>query len=273
MKLLIALAITSDNAAAAEKLIDYIRGLSGKRGHLVLAMMSNVHDENKARIRISAELAFDAVHEVGILPLADSMAPKSAQFNNVFNQVAKHIAKTFQWPFLWLDVNCTPAHPHWMTKLSDAYDAQPHPFFGSRMLMKLKGPEPKDLYFMAEVGIYPANAENTMIHQVASVTPINVENAARVLEKLGMTKMIQQANISSEGDLISVRDDAVLVTGDKAGLLRAQVMANAISSSKVIMGPVFSDPDPEPVKVHVAPDPLIDRLTNGLKQNGKAARR
>jgi len=262
MKLLFALAITNDNAAAAEKFLDYVRGYSGKQGHLVLGIVSNVHEEMKSRVRISAELAFDKVHEVALLPLADVSAQKTTKFNSLFSQIAAHINNCFTWPFLWLDAHCTPARPGWREQLFSAYSNQPYPYLGTRMKMKPMKPELPEIFFMAEVGIYPHNTSDAMFTQKGSNVPVHIESGARMIEKLGTTKIIQQGTIKTEGDLISVRDDAVLVCGDVAGLLRPVMMAEAAAQVE----PVEVS---EPVKVNFKqkPDPLVNRLAANL--NGR----
>jgi hypothetical protein len=265
MKLLFALAITNEDAAASEKLLDYLRALSGKSGHLVLAMMSDVHDEMKSRIRISAELAFDSVHEVAINPLADRNASKATQFNSIFRQTALHISKSFHWPFMWIDSGCTPTRPDWKSELARLYEDQPRTYLGTRMRLKSKVESSPDLFFMAYVGIYPSNASQSMLIPVDSPTPLNIASAAQVMDRMTATKAIQQAMIATEGDLLSVRDDAVVVTGDRQGLLRAIKawdQPNRYALQEEIQ-------ESEPVKIKVAtPDPLVSRLANGIKTNG-----
>lgn len=253
MKLLFALVVTNDDAASAEKFLDFVRTYSGKRGHLLLAILSDVHDEMKARIRVSATLAFDVVHEMTVNPLADRNAPASAQSNNHFRQVARHVSESFHWPFLWLTSNCTPTSPQWRQRIVEQYENQPCLFFGNRMRWKPKGPDAKDVFFMARVGIYPPNTSSIMLSPADSPVPIEIASAATVIGRLGATKAFQQANIADEGDLLSVREDALLVSGDTNGLLRAQV--------------VLKGEKPEPIRIQVdeqKPDPLIEKLTPAL---------
>jgi len=259
MKLLFVITVTNEDAAAVEKLLDYIRTISGKGGHLVLAIMSNTHEEMKARVRISAQLAFDVIHEMALLPLADHTAPKSSQFNNIFRQVSQFISKGFNWPFLWLDSNCTPKASGWRELLWEAYDAQPRAFFGNKMMFKPMNKDASPIYFMDEVGIYPANAADQMgVPAESSVVPIKVVCSNLVLPKLCMTKLIQPMNLASEGDLLSVREDAYLVTGDKLGLLRNQIKEEANKPNIVKL-----ERNPNPAFI-VNPDPLVNRLANGL---------
>jgi hypothetical protein len=274
MKLLFVLAVTNDDSANAEKFLDFIRALSGKRGHLLLAFMSDVHDEMKSRIRISATLAFDEVHEMVINPLADRNAPPSTQGNNQFRQVARHIADTFNWPFLWMTSQCTPTSPTWRELLATAYDGQPLPYFGNRMKWKPKNPpDSPEVFFMARVGIYPHDSSNSIMSPQESPIPIEMVSAKSVNPKLSHTKLFQQCKIESEGDLISVRDDAIFVAGDKHGLLRPIALERRL---EVGVLPICDSDKSQPVKItrHLEPDHLVNLLADRIKpQNGKGARR
>lgn len=220
MKLLFVIPVCNHDAQQAEKLLDFIHHHCGRKGELLLAMHADTHAEMKARLRISAALAFDTVRELEIRRLAGQNQPKFAQTNNMFRQVATHLDATSKHPFLWLEADCTPTTHDWRERLWQAYDEQSYPFFGSRMRMKGKGETPQDIHFMARVGIYPANAvsrislEQNAPYEIAS-TQFQVA--------MGQTKLIQQCTIKSESDLISVREDAILVHGDKERHLLKQV--------------------------------------------------
>lgn len=256
MKLLFALAVTNDDSDKVEKFLDFVRTISGRKGHLLLAFMSDVHDEMKARVRISAELSFEVVHEIAINPFADRSAPPTVQANSQFRQVAQHVANVFHWPFVWLEWHVTPKACEWRELLSEAYEAQPYGFFGSRMRIKPKTAEAKEIFFMGKVGIYPATANSLMLSPPDSPVPLEIASSNLVISRMGVTKLIQQANIASEGDLLSVRDDAILISGDRSGLLKAQQLDSA-EELEHMRTRINETP----------PDPLISRLATNI-QNG-----
>jgi len=243
MKLLFTLAVSNHDSARAEKLLDFIHHHGGKLGHLVLGLLSDVHDEMKARLRISASLAFEVVHEVELRPLTDRQAPKSVQANNMFRQMAVHIQTVFAWPFLWMEADCTPTVKDWRERLWSAFDAQPMAFLGNKLRLKPKKDGDSELLFMGRVGIYPRDAHSKMMISSDNPVPVEILAGKYVLPQMAITKLIQLANIQSEGDLIKVRDDAILVHGDKKDFLLQQLCDAA--------------PKAEPVKIHVTDAPEV----------------
>lgn len=238
MKLLFAIAISSHDAERAERLLDFIHHHSGRRGHLVLGLMSEVHDEMKARIRISASLAFEVVHEVALRPFGDRSAPRQQHCNNAFRQMAAHIQSTFSWPWMWLEADCSPMIVEWRLKLWEAYDSQPMEFFGNRMRINPKKEGESEFYFMARVGIYPRDAYTKMtLAGSDSNAPFEIASGKSVVARMTATKLIQHVTIKTDADLLKLRDDAILIHGDKANLLLdpAQLMGTPI---------------PEPVKMN-----------------------
>jgi len=246
MNLLTTIAVSNHDAVHAERLLDFIHHQSGRQGHLLLGIQSNVHDEMKSRIKISAGLAFHTVHEIELRPLADNAAPKTAQANNSFRQMAEYINQRVKWPWLWLEADCTPAIPDWRAKLAAAYHDQPMHYFGTRMKIKPKSGNSAEIFFMARVGIYPANAFTDLMPSELFV-PIEIASAKMIQPKLGTTKLFQAINIATEADLISVREDAILVHGDKHGYFLKSINLEEVK--------------PEPVNITVteAPKPRLSR--------------
>jgi hypothetical protein len=280
MKLLFVITLTNDDAEAVEKLLDYIRAISGKQGRLVLGILSDVHEEMKSRVRISAGLAFDHVYEVPVNPLADRGALPTTKENNLFRQMARYLSENFHWPFLWLTSQCTPTAPDWRQMLSEAYENQPHSYFGNRMKIKPKvPPDAPEIFFMAKVGIYPSNASDQVTSPVDNPMPIEIASGRTINPRLGICKQIHQVNINGESDLISIREEALLVTGDKLGLLRAQVKAELAKPKVVHLETMEDRPDLRSEIIPITqidnaePDPLVKALVNGIHKGGKAKAR
>lgn len=244
MKILFALAVTGADAPNAERLLDFIHHREPKCGDLLLGLYADVHDEVRARIRISAALAFANVHEIEIRPLADPKAPPFAITNSAFRQMATHIDLNTTWPFVWIEPDCTPAIKGWRQKLWESYESQPYPFFGNRM-RKPKGEKTPEIFFMARVAVYPKNTATLFPDRPEM--PFEIATTNVVMPRIGITKLIQSARINSEADLISVRDDAILVSGDKSGLLMKQISE-------------MPDPDAEAVKIEVKSPATLDPI-------------
>lgn len=265
MKLIFALTVSNAEATNAERLLDFIHHRGGRHGDLLLGLYPDVHDEMKARIRISAALAFSTVHELEIRPLADPKSPPFALVNSAFQQVATHVGQSFKWPFLWLESDCTPTASNWRQKIHVAYDEQPYPFFGNRMKVKPAGEKAQEVFFMARVGVYPQNTSSLMVANTP--IPFEIASSKTTQGRMGVTKLFQPIKINSDADLISVRDDAILVHGDRNGLLMKQISETP-----------DTDEIPVPVKIEVArpkvldPIPVIGRPTRAhletIKRNG-----
>jgi len=222
MKLLVVIPFCANNAPQAERLLDWIYQLSGRDtvGHVLLAADPDVHIEMRQRIRISASLAFEGVHELDIRPLADTQARKAFQVNSVFRQCAEHIAATFAWPWLWLEPDCVPTKCDWQMQLQVAYDYQPKAFLGEKL--KAVWADKTETFFMGRVGIYPAAGTLEIIpSELKGAFEIAAGN--RVVPRMTITKLVQQVSIQTADDLNKVLPDASLVHGDKNGYLLRKI--------------------------------------------------
>lgn len=219
--ILITIPVWNDNAAQCEQMLDFIFAQNDRaqiNGHCLLVMPPTVPDEMRARIKISAELAFAGVHMLDLRPLVDPVAPKWKCINNVFTQTATHIAKSFRWPFLWFEPDTVPTVRGWLPKLVAAYGQQPKAYMGP--MLKIATAGKPDAFIMARCAVYSPNA----IHDAPpSEAPYEVSSAINVLPKLSTTKIIQHTYLVNEDDLARVRPDAVIFHGDKNGFLRRQL--------------------------------------------------
>lgn len=222
MNLLVTIPIWTDNAARTEQLLDFMGQLdSTPKGHVLLGLHSGVHEEMRERIKISAELVFEGVHILEIRPLANPMSPKPQHINKTFNQVATAVRSNFKWPFLWLEPDCTPLTQGWLAKLTAAYETQPKPFMGNRM--KIAGDKDKpEYFFMSRVGIYPNNAVE-IIFDDERPTFFEIAIGQSVIPKLAPTKLLQPLQVLLPEDLGKIREDAILLHGDKNGIVLSSV--------------------------------------------------
>lgn len=215
MKLLFTLAVTNQNANAAERLLDFITKRSGAAGNILVCYAEDLHPEMKSRVGISARLAFSGVYEHTVIN-QKSANPVTAQ-NDLFKQVAKRVSEITTWPFFWLDADCTPIKPDWREVISAAYESQPMQFMGKRMKVNKQKPEAPDVFFMSRVGAYPAAA--TSILNFDSAAPFEIASAAKVAQSVTDYPGVQSLVINTNEDLIKVREDAVILKGDTHGIL------------------------------------------------------
>ncbi len=222
--ILITIPVWTDNAAQCEQLLEFIFAQNHRaaiNGHCLLVMPPTVPDEMRARIKISAELAFSGVHMLDLRPLVDPVAPKWREVNSVFNQIANHVNKCFRWSFLFLEPDVVTMKKGWLENLESAYGSQPKSYFGP--MLKIATAGKPDAFIMARCAVYPVNA---IQHSPIADAPYEVTSAVNVLPKLTTTKLIQHTLILNEEDLAKVRPDAVLIHGDKNGFLRRKIEAS-----------------------------------------------
>lgn len=207
-----------------EKQIDFLFHLNSRKaqGHALLAASPDVPADARERIRISAALAFESFEELEVRPLIQKGAPKFVEINSLFRQVAQYVHQNYKNPWLFMEPDCTPTRPGWWKILADAYAAQPRRFMGNFMAVK-------DLRFVSRVGIYPAEAIQEF-QPFLSTLPGESDKAAPFERRAGVvmvprttkTRLIQSLVITEE-TIDSVWPEAVLVHGDKSGLLRQKM--------------------------------------------------
>lgn len=245
--ILITIPFWQDNAAQTEQLLEFIFAQNDRAqiaGHVLLVNAPAVDKELVERIKISAELAFRGVHQLELRALVDDRAPKWRNINNAFTQTATHIAKGFRWPFLWLEPDCVPLRRGWHSRLVLEYGSQPKAYLGSRM--KVEAPGKPDMFLMARNGIYPPNAITDIPPADA---PFEIAGAVNIFPKFTVSKSIQQTSIVNEGDIVKVREDAIICHGDKNGFLMRSLERDWTPKEEE---PKFS-PATNPASIPIAP--------------------
>lgn len=253
--LLITIPICGDNAVQAERLLDFIHtGSPRKSGHVVLAFARDVSPEMRERIRMSAEMGFNTQYEFELKPVADPLLPKVARINNAFQQTALFIERHFRWPFLWLEPDNVPLHASVFSDLAEAYENQPRLFFGNRMKAVIGTQE---IFFMARNSIYPADAIKLMGTSNVQAA-FEIAAGAVVEPKMTRSMLFQQLIINAPEDLANIRPDAVLIHGDKRGILLEKLIAERVPAWDGNK-PVLSDP-PYEVAIEPSPEPTTEAV-------------
>jgi len=211
-KLLIVIPYCGNDAALAERNLDHIYKLKGKKanGHALLVVSPDVHEEQRIKVRVTAELAFESVMET----VAPTVDPKLAnnkfyQMNNLFRHAAATAQSHYRWPWLWLEPDCVPVNVNWIYLLATEHEANPKKYTGM-----ISG----DKKFMARCGIYYAGASHELRALCEGDAPFAIATASKVVPSATHTELIQYLKIETVDDLKKISDKAVIVHGDKLGI-------------------------------------------------------
>jgi len=253
--LLIVVPSCADDAPIVERMMDWIYQLSGRQqqGHVLLAYAHDLHAEMRLKLRICAELAFETVSEFQAnaqwvdAVASGSVAPKTkVEFiNNLWQQTARHVAGHFRFPWLWLEPDCVPLTPDWMTKIADGYARQPRKFFGSHMKRKVNEAES---LFLSRTSVYPVGAFNEYRKYIGS-PPLEWTAAQFSIPRSTKTRLIQQ--MAYDGEFSKVRPDAVLLHSDKSGRLIEHLRNNKVEA-------IAEHVNGESVEVKMFQSPVVD---------------
>jgi len=210
MKLITVIPCCKEDAARAETLLDLIYQVDGriKKGYCLLVFAPEVHKEMRDKLQIAASLAFETVNIHNVQKLVVIGPTKHAGIWAMFREVAQHMASGYRWPWLWCEPDCIPLKANWRETLANAYDQQPRRYL-SRWLKS------GDVTFIHHVGVYPVNILNDIEMAITSQIPFE----ASIIGQSTKTDLIQHLPIRAETDASKVRSDAVLLHGDKEGLL------------------------------------------------------
>jgi len=187
--MIICLTYNSENAKAAESLLDFVFFLHNKKKApaIVLVGAHDCHEEYRTKIKLAAEVAFLDVDMI----LADPA--------NVFNAAVERLDSCKD-HWIYLDPYCVPLTPRWMGAIEDHYIAQPK---------KIMGPFLKDDKgtWLDRHSVYPAELFRI---QRDDLTPFATK-----------TRIIQVGKYNGRADMRdkSKDDPAYLFCGDKSGEL------------------------------------------------------
>lgn len=223
-KLLIILAVSANDGPLAERSLDLIYKLHGKKqaGHILIVANSDLHQELRQRLRITSELAFESVTETVAPTLIKEMASnKVRQMNNLFRHAAITVQTKFKWPWLWLEPDCVPLKPDWISQLADAYETQPRRYLG------LVSKNASDKMIMARCGVYHPGASHELDKLCQGEAPFAAACAERIVESATHTPLVAYLPIESEDDIAKIPAKAVICHGDKQGIFAENWVAPA----------------------------------------------
>lgn len=219
LQILPVLACSLNDAVQAEALCDYMALLKNKQpsGYLLLAFAPDVHAEMQTRIRIAAEIGFETV-EVFVCPKYEGHKGKAEAVNWLFQKTAGHLARTYKLPFLLFEPDCVPLTPDWLQNISDAYCEQPK-LYMSNILS-----DAEKRKCIGRVGVYPRGAAQDLNPSLESKQPFEIVAGEALVAKTAKTRLIQMLPILDPMDREKIRPDAVLLHGDKSGILLSALM-------------------------------------------------
>ncbi len=232
MKLLTVVPCCKNDSARAEQLLDMHFSLSNRQpnGHCLLVCAPDVHPEMRAKLKISASLAFETVElfdQIQIITLT-----KHEQCIEMLRQTARYIAHNYTWPWLWLEPDCLPLSSGWLDKLAETYHNQPRRYLGLRMTAASGG-----ITFLSRTAIYPSNAIDDLEDAIAKSIIFDQAIVAKSLH----CRLFQWLAVNSIEDAAKVRPDALLLHHDKRGVLLDWVMDKAVNGMTV-----YHKPEAEP---------------------------
>ena len=233
-KLLIVLGFHSGDAPQAEKFCDWCYYLSDQQKDVsvLLVSASDCHAEMQTKIRIAAEVAFGSV-ELFVAPPTERVG-KIENTNHLFKSAVEYIASHYKTAWLWVEPDCVPIKPDWITELSLAYNSQPKRFMGSYLKFNVRDEEKRCL---ARTSIYPPDAIRDLIHFCNGTVSFSAMAGETIVARSTKSLLIQQIQYDHEKDYNKIRENAVLLHSDKSGKLIKHYMDTA-KPGEVIVAPV-----------------------------------
>lgn len=220
IQLLPVLACSLNDAVQAEKLCDHLARMKGRQpsGYLLLAFNHDVHAEMQTRIRIAAEIGFETV-DVFLCPRYEGATRgKDAAVNWLFQKAAQHVARHYKLPFLWLEPDVTPLCGNWLQFLSEAYVEQPKLYMGNILVDENKR------RVLGRVAVYPRGAAQDLNAALEGKLPFNIAAGEALVARASKTRLMQMLPILEANDRRKIRPDAVLLHGDKSGIVLSALL-------------------------------------------------
>jgi hypothetical protein len=156
-QLLVVLPCCEKDVDTAIKLMGWINDKDENTRHIsrprsiLLAADSAVPLEKCKELKALAQLSFKYVETTTVRVAAkDWRAP-----NEMFHAVAGFVKSNFKMPFFWMEPDCVPIFPSWLTDLTEAYFDTPRRYMGALVECKDEGLPPLHL---AGCAVYPNDA-------------------------------------------------------------------------------------------------------------------
>ena len=188
-----------------ERLIEWIFHLGGRRpnGHCLLVASNDVHPEQIEKNKIGASVAFETFESVKV---------SKAGLNAIWLGAALHVEKNYRVPWFWMEPDCTPLHPKWLSELAGAYYAQPKRYAGTIQATKTAG------MFGARAITYPSDAYSEIKPLVVNNLAFNMQAGGVVVPAMTKHYLVREAVIETPSTYINLPPDCVAVHGDKQSI-------------------------------------------------------
>lgn len=239
MNILTVIALHNDDCIRAERLIDQIFALNRKeqKGHALLIYAPSAPQENRDKVRISAEVTFKSVT---ILPtqFTKETVNQVDFIGGTLLQAASFISRTYRCPWLWLEPDCLPLKHNWMEQLSAAYEEQPMRYLAGHLKYG-------EAFAISRIGIYPPDAIKDFNESINR----KIGFEFYVVGMSTKCRLFQTVKIESVDDAHLIRLDAVLAHSDKKAVMVDKIVKDNQESEsipKAIVESVGKSLFPEP---------------------------
>jgi hypothetical protein len=226
MNILTVIACHNEDCIRAEKLIDHIFALNQKeqKGNVLILFAPSTPQENRDKVRISAEVVFRNVTVLPVNPPKE-LKDKPEFIAHMVGAAAQYIAKNCKTPWLWLEPDCLPLSCDWMDKITAAYEASPMRYLGGHLKFG-------EAIGLSRIGIYPNDAARDFEQAISLRIPFEFY----AVNMSAKSRLFQTTNIQTENDYGLLRADAVLAHSDKRGALVERLTKQALEFVKFTQG-------------------------------------
>lgn len=210
--LLVVLPFCANDGVLAEHLCDFIYLVNRRvqEGHCLLVVAGDVHGEMQEKVRLAASVAFETVEVLAGPKIVDPN--KNIHINRMVSTAAAHIAKTYRTPWLLLEPDAVPLKYGWLDAIAESHYSQPKRYSGNFKKVVTTGQ-----LFLNRIAVYPPDAINELAPALNGGGLFNLVSGPVVSPKATKTNLVQEVDFTDES--ITVRNDAVLLHHDKAGIL------------------------------------------------------
>jgi hypothetical protein len=250
------------DAAQAERLLSWIAELDRHVPHpCVLVADDAVDRETKVKLNGMAKDVFSFAETIIVKAPAVVGENYHVPAAAMFSAGARQVQECYKWPFLWLEPDCVPLKPGWMSQMAEAYAESPKRFMGAMIELDQPG-VPK--VHMAGVGIYPNNAYGVLKPYCDGKAHWDMEMAGYVVPRGTNTPLLwhrwgqpkdpptfKAQKLETDGPNVGTLDmipsEAVLFHRTKDSglidLLRGRLTESAGATPEHIVESVLSEPD------------------------------
>lgn len=158
---------------------------------LLLVADSKVKRESVLYLKSFAASIFHFVEGIIVAVPDDRQSwPKGPNF--MFHNASQVVQDRYRLPWLWLEPDCVPMRPEWLSELSAEYAVCPKQFMGTMATVALSPDLPEQ--HMSGVAVYPPNAHSIMKEACASDIAFDYASSAAVLgrHRAWETKLIHE---------------------------------------------------------------------------------